>query len=458
MRGCTSSFHRLIFLGMRKGLIRGLLLQGYFTSSWACLSAQPLIEVQPLPPSCFGAEDGGWVLRVRKGELPITFTWAHLDSGAGGSGAITGDTYHLGQLRAGEYRFYFEAADGRADSVTAVLQEPALLVGRLFLFEPPDACAYPGWVRGFFLASGGTEPYTYHWSDGSTSARVDTMRSGLWSVTVEDARGCRVKVDTALSLPVPLSVDVKVLGESCSGRRDGRIRVYDANGGIPPYLFSLNDGPTTDQKAWEALESGLHTLRVEDAAGCSLQIVTIVPAGLPFDLDVGPDTVLFTGDTLRRLVKSSLPLADWRWEPSVGVLSLEPSTAVLAPPFSTAYRLTAVSEEGCVATAVLRLSVKHRLNLYAPNAFWPLSGAPDNRAFTLYGEEGIEEVVVLQIFDRQGQLCFENRHFLPNSPSAGWDGTIRGQAASPGVYTWRAVVRYRNGVEELHCGDVTLVR
>src|SRR5690606_13083290 len=39
-------------------------------------------------------------------------------------------------------------------------------------------------------ASGGTEPYTYLWSNGATTQSITDLAAGSYTVTVTDANGC----------------------------------------------------------------------------------------------------------------------------------------------------------------------------------------------------------------------------------------------------------------------------
>ncbi len=48
----------------------------------------------------------------------------------------------------------------------------------------------------FVLASGGTPPYTYSWSNGATTDTALFLAAGFYSVTVSDARGCLVTQDS----------------------------------------------------------------------------------------------------------------------------------------------------------------------------------------------------------------------------------------------------------------------
>lgn len=424
------------------------------------LLAQLMVTAIPTPPSCAGKADGCWMLTLQQGEAPAAFTWRNLTADLQGMGMLTatGTPLHLKQLRAGNYRFDFMGNDGAVGHLELTLPEPPPLEGRIFTFGPSDPCTYPGWAVGFFQVGGGTPPYAYQWSNGATTPRIDSITSGRWQATATDANGCRIEVDTLLQLPKSLQADVQVFGESCAGRSDGRLRLQAVSGGLEPYLFSLNNRPFSPKSAWDSLPPGLHLLHIEDAIGCSLSIAALVPAGLPFLFGVGADTAILQGDTLYRTVVSSLSLQEIRWQPTSGVLASSMHQIALSPYFTTTYRLTAISAEGCVATTTLRVEVRRQRNVYAPNAFWPEASALENRFFTLYAEAGVEQVLILQVFDRQGQLCFEHRQFAPNVPVLGWDGSIGSRRASPGVYAWQAMVRYTNGVEEHLAGDVTLVR
>lgn len=427
--------------------------------AWLRAGAQPVVTIEPSPPSCFGRDDGCWTLTLQQGVPPVTFTWVNLHTGAQGGDVLLqmGQPVRIEQLRAADYRFHFTDGHGVVHVVQASLTEPPPLEGHFFVFAPPEPCSYTGWV-GFFQVKGGSPPYAYEWSNGHTSARLGSITSGLWRVLATDAKGCRVETDTLLQLPEPLQLSARVWGESCAGKGDGRLAVDSARGGIPPYVFALDNSALSPQTAWANLPPGLHVLRMEDAAGCSALVGAVVPSGLTFAFDAGPDTVLFQGDTLRRALRSSLPLQEISWQPAKGVLESGPAIAVLSPYFTTHYQLTALSTSGCLATTRLRVGVEPQRKVYAPNAFGPQAERPENRAFTLFGEVGVEQVVLLQVFDRQGQLLFENRNFPPNAPAFGWDGLWRGQMAPPGVYAWLAVVRYTNGKEVTLHGDVTLVR
>ena len=121
--------------------------------------------------------------------------------------------------------------------------------------------------------SGGTTPYTYSWSitpAASASQQTFTgLSAGYYAIKFMDASGqqvtsgCNVNEPTALDLKTHYSVDV-----SCFRCSDGAATV-DPSGGVSPYAYSWNDGPTTQDRY--QLGAGGYEVTVTDANGCSAQ-------------------------------------------------------------------------------------------------------------------------------------------------------------------------------------------
>ena len=95
--------------------------------------------------------------------------------------------------------------------------------------------------------------------------------------------------------------------------------------------------------------------------------------------------------------------------------------------------------------------------VYIPNAFSP-NGDGINDEIMIFANPGVELVEEFLIFDRWGELVFENTNFLPNDADQGWDGKLKGEKMSPAVFTWFAKVRYLDGEKQMFKGDVVLVR
>lgn len=128
------------------------------------------------------------------------------------------------------------------------------------------------------------------------------------------------------------------------------------------------------------------------------------------------------------------------------------------------YALTVTDVNGCASlyTYDVLATVEANCNLpqrqwYAPNAFSPNDDGRNDR-FTFYGNEEMDQIEVLEIFDRRGSLVFRVEHISFNDETLGWDGRLKGKLMNPQVFVWRAVLVDREGVREAAEGDVTLMR
>ncbi len=92
-----------------------------------------------------------------------------------------------------------------------------------------------------------------------------------------------------------------------------------------------------------------------------------------------------------------------------------------------------------------------------PNVFKPTDGSANNRFYIGTGA-GITRIENLLIFDRWGNTLFESGEIAPNDPAAGWDGTVAGKMALPGVYVFLAQCRSIDGSLIVKSGDLVLIR
>ena len=123
-------------------------------------------------------------------------------------------------------------------------------------------------------ATGGSEPYTYVWSNGGTTAGISDLGPGNYSILVSDADGC-MQVDSA-SIVEPPELTAVANGDTtiCPG---GQATLSaEGFGGTPGYQFAWTPaGPVVSP-----FETTVYTVVVSDAHGCtadSLQVTVSVP-------------------------------------------------------------------------------------------------------------------------------------------------------------------------------------
>lgn len=147
-------------------------------------------------------------------------------------------------------------------------------------------------------------------------------------------------------------------------------------------------------------------------------------------------------------------LASISWETNA-VLScydcLTPS--ILQVSDSTVVSLTIITHEGCSASDELLIQVKRIPKIFVPNIFDPLN----EENLTIYSSSDITLIDELQIYDRWGNLVFENKAFPPNDTSFGWDGRVKDGPLIQGVYVYRFQYKHE-GRTELSFGSITLIK
>ncbi len=90
---------------------------------------------------------------------------------------------------------------------------------------------------------------------------------------------------------------------------------------------------------------------------------------------------------------------------------------------------------GCIAADTVTVAVKCiNSRIYIPNAFTPNR---DGRNETFHiRADGVSVINFLRIYNRFGQLVFEQKNFQPGAPNTEWDGRFKGQAVPAGTYVY----------------------
>lgn len=119
--------------------------------------------------------------------------------------------------------------------------------------------------------TGGTGPYTYVWSNVSTTFDIDSnLCAGLYTVDITDNVGCVVNVNIPISnIGGPDSSTIASTNASCFGVCDGAVTGIVPFGGTPPYTYLwIQNGATTATQ--NNLCAGVYYVQIKDSLGCSL--------------------------------------------------------------------------------------------------------------------------------------------------------------------------------------------
>lgn len=114
--------------------------------------------------------------------------------------------------------------------------------------------------------SGGFTPYSYAWSNNSTTEDLQAIATGNYTVTVTDASGSTASQSFQVNQPAGIQLNTTITPPVCKADSNGSIDLTVA-GGISPYTFQWSNGDTS--QSITGLQAGIYTITVIDAAGCN---------------------------------------------------------------------------------------------------------------------------------------------------------------------------------------------
>ena len=222
--------------------------------------------------TCFGMENGIATVSVENGAAPFNYAW-----GDGFDGPV-----HT-SLPAGSQFVLVSDNNGCPFLVSVEIGEPDELTLHLFHTNISNVGVMNGTAS--VTLSGGTQGYTYLWSNGATSSFINGLAAGTFTVTVTDANNC-TETGTVFIQSVDcedFQTNITWKNLTCFQSNDGSATA-SVSGEMPPVTFNWSNGgsdPMIDN-----LSADTYTVTVMDAAGCSAELSAIVqePTELTVDL------------------------------------------------------------------------------------------------------------------------------------------------------------------------------
>jgi hypothetical protein len=127
---------------------------------------------------CHTSNDGSIYTHVTGGTIPYTYLWT------GGS-----PTVNLFFKPAGAYTLSVTDKNGCTVSATDTITSPSALTVSSNINNQVQNGAF-GAVTA--TAGGGTQPYSYRWNNGDSTATISNLTAGAYTVVVTDKNGCTV--------------------------------------------------------------------------------------------------------------------------------------------------------------------------------------------------------------------------------------------------------------------------
>ncbi|MEW7279186.1 T9SS type A sorting domain-containing protein [Aquimarina sp. 2201CG1-2-11] len=285
--------------------------------------------------------------------LPYYYSWKKQDPNTGLWQDLAVTDSIAPNLDTGTYAVNIQDANGiilgdyednilvRERDTTYFLKQPTLLQ---VSFRKEDIVCNSG-MNGVAeaLISGGTPPYEISWSTGATTAIIEELIAGKYTVFVSDSKGCRVSGTVLIEQPNGLkAVITDQKDPTCYQGADGYIQLT-TQGGTPPYTFLWDTGETTESIS--GLTEGMYLLEITDAEGCIAYEEFTLTDPDPVVVDLGGDRALCMGQSLPLDIGIDDPGTTYLWQSDNGYSSTDASVVLTQ---SGTYTATLTTSLGCI--------------------------------------------------------------------------------------------------------------
>ena len=204
---------------------------------------------------CYGQRTGSIFINLTGGTPPYSYLWS--------DGNTISDT--LMNVQAGDYAVTIIDSLFCSYAKTYTITQPQFPM--VITSEVTQNSCYQDGIGAIdVIAFGGTTPYTYWWSDSSTTSGINKLYEGEYSVTISDAIGCADSLDFTIIGSEPLQANAKITNASCPETEDGQVDISVVNG-ASPYTFNWSNSEITEDIA--NVVSGDYLLIVTDANNCT---------------------------------------------------------------------------------------------------------------------------------------------------------------------------------------------
>ncbi len=380
--------------------------------------------------SCFGLSDASANVVPTGGTPPYVVEWQNGVVQTGNQG--TGMPAYM----------YFEVtvtdANGCWHNDSIMFTQPnTLTINGSTL--PVNCGVAPG--QGFANASGGTEPYSFLWSNGETDSHAVGLPTGAVWVSVTDFNGCTASVNLNVSTSGTITATGSVIMPNLCYGDNIAVASVDLPTGVHPLSFIWPDG-TLNDTAYN-LAAGSYIVTATDLYNCSDTILIIV--NQPDSINPGitvtaPScTAIFDGAIISNTTGGTNPY-NYQW--SVG--STQNEILNIRDGF---YYLTITDANNCISVSAIEL-IEAEFCLIVFNTFTP-NGDGVNDTWYI---ENIEQFEFNQVwvYNRNGNLVFSSEFYANN-----WDGTYNGKPLPEATYYY--VIEPGAGKDALK-GHVTIIR
>ncbi len=310
--------------------------------------------------ACFNFCDASVTAIVTGGTGPLTYSWSN-----GATGPVNEN------LGPGDYSVTVTDANGCTISGSTSVGNPVAININVNVTNPP--CSGGGTGSASATVTGGTSPYSYLWSTGSTMSTITGLIPGTYGLTVTDFLGC---TQTATATVVPQSdvnLSISANPSSGCGVADGTASVV-ISGGVAPFTILWSNGGTNTSIS--GLAPGNYSVTVNDANGCGATAQVTVGGPPAIDLMItGVNAGCAANGSANAMVTpgSGTPPFSYLWNTGA-------TTSIINNLAAGVYSVTVTDAAGCTKSSLVIVTGSSNLSVSTNGTNLTCFGVPTGSA------------------------------------------------------------------------------
>jgi len=314
--------------------------------------------------SC-GNSDGSVSVSASGGvvALDYSYSWSDVTTSQPGTSFGGNNSSETG-LPAGSYQVVVMDDSSCVDSTIVTVSD---VNGPALTYSITDVNCYGDANGQIDLSATGTPTITYVWAGpapfaGSTNEDISGLEAGTYTISATDGLGCITNDAVDVGGPIaPIDATAVVTDLICFDDASGEIDLT-ITGGTTPYNFTNWNGPngfTSTAEDLIGLDSGLYTVDIEDANGCSASFSFNVsqPDSLILTPTIVQPTCGLTDGSVSVVVSGGTIASDYNYQwTNVTTSTTLGSTNSETNLGAGNYQIDVVDDNGCTVTDVLAVS------------------------------------------------------------------------------------------------------
>ena len=191
--------------------------------------------------------------------------------------------------------------------------------------------------------------YAYQWAFGQLDNIVGSglnhtaEAEGTYFIIVTDIENGCANTDAVVvseNAAAPSNISLTLDDPTCFGDTDGSVIISGAVGGTPPYMYSFEGQPLSNQLVFQELSAGDYTILVQDAIGCEFELQAMLEDGNDLTVNLGEDLTIGLGEVVflpARVNISESEIASLSWNAADSLSCADCLQPVVMPSTSGSY-------------------------------------------------------------------------------------------------------------------------